>query len=511
MIKLRAVPHAFWPSKDYSFVVRFLLSVWIRTVPFETMLSFTSEPAGLSEAMYGHLDEDLLRKWYPLVIDKKCGGYFANITYDWRLAPEQEKMIITQARHVWTTTNAAAFVADNSPYEIFARHGFLFLRDIMWDQRYGGFYQIRSREGGYSDCRGWSEEKRAYGNAFAIYALAALYGFAHDPGVLDLAKRTFEWLETHAYDPEFKGYFQFLTRHGEPFDENSQYRSVAADFREAGFKDQNSSVHLLAAYTELYRVWKDDIVRARLAALLELIRDTMVTKDGSLQLFFTRDWTPVSFRMASEPTRSLNYTLDHVSFAHDYQAAYLMLEASSVLGIENDTRTLTVAKRMLDHAMENGWDRDRGGFFDWGYFLEGSNRCTIVKSTKAWWSQAEALNALLVFSRIFPEEARYQEFFEKQWNYIDTYLLDHRNGDWYEGGIDMEPSCATGPKGHMWKDAYHTSRALMNCIALLSERTQRETGIHRRKHEMEEFAQHWKNTKCAADEKAKTTVDSRLE
>ena len=33
-----------------------------------------------------------------------------------------------------------------------------------------------------SDVNGWREEKRAYGNAFAVYALAALYGQTHDPG-----------------------------------------------------------------------------------------------------------------------------------------------------------------------------------------------------------------------------------------------------------------------------------------------------------------------------------------
>jgi mannobiose 2-epimerase len=480
-------------------------------VPFEAMLSFTSQSPGLSQTLYEHLDENLLRKWYPLVIDKKCGGYFTNVSHDWRLAAEQEKMIVTQARHVWTTSKAAAFVPDAPRYDMFARHGFLFLRDFMWDQRYGGFYQIRSREGGYSECRGWGEEKRTYGNAFGIYALAALYGVTHDVGALDLAKETFGWLEAHAYDPEFKGYFQFLTRQGEPFDENSQHRSVASDIREVGFKDQNSSIHLLEAYTELYRVWKDDTLGARLASLLELIRDTMVTKNGYLQLFFARDWTPVSFRMTSEATRSLNYSLDHVSFGHDYETAFLMLEASRALGIENDTRTLTVSKQMLDHAMENGWDRDLGGFFDGGYYLEGSDRCTIVKSTKTWWPQAEALNTLLIFSRIFPEDARYREFFEKQWEYVDTYGLDHRNGDWYEGGLDKEPSCATAPKGHMWKCSYHTGRALMNCIALLSNETSGESGIAKRRRELEKLVEHWKHVKCPGDESAKTTAQARLE
>jgi len=456
------------------------------------MLSSISHSPGLPETLYHHLNENLLRKWYPLVIDEECGGYFTNVTHDWHLAADQEKMIVTQARHIWTTSKAAAFVADPPQYEMFARHGLLFLTNFMWDKRYGGFFQIRSREGGYSECRGWGDEKRTYGNAFGIYALAALYDLTCDPDVLGFAKKAFEWLESHAYDHEYKGYFQFLTRQGEPFDEDSQYRSVASDIREVGLKDQNSSIHLLEAYTELYRVWKDDTLRARLAALLALVRDTMVTEKGYLHLFFTRDWIPVSFRMASEATRTLNYSLDHVSFGHDYETAFLLLEASHALGIQNDVRTLSVAKQMLDHAICKGWDQHLGGFFDGGYYLDGSDQCTIVKNTKTWWSQAEALNALLIFSRIFPHDANYRELFEKQWEYINKYLLDHQNGDWFEGGLDKEPHLSTGPKGHIWKCAYHTGRALMNCVALLTDEKHVTPGIGRRKCEMEKLIKHWK-------------------
>ena len=369
------------------------------------MIFFAPNSPGLSATFDYHLNENLLCKWYPLVIDEKCGGYFTNITHDWHLAPEQEKMIVSQARHLWTTSKAVA-----------------------------------------------------------IYGLAALYARTHDPVALDLAKEAFEWLETHAHDPEYDGYFQFLTREGEPFDENSQYRSVASDIREVGLKDQNSAVHLLEAYTELYRVWKDNSLRARLASLLHMIRETMVTGEGYLRLFFTRDWTPLTFRTASEATRTLNYGLDHVSFGHDAKTAFLLLQASNALGIENDVRTLAVAKQLLNHTIENGWDPHCGGFFDGGYYPEGSNRCVIVKETKTWWVQAETLNTLLLFSYLFPDAACYLELFEKQWEYIDTYLLDHRNGDWFEGGLDKEPFHATGPKGHMWKCTYHTSRALMNCV-----------------------------------------------
>ncbi len=450
--------------------------------------------ADLVEVFGRLLDDGILRRWYPLVIDRECGGYFTNVKSDWTLAPEQEKMIVGQARHIWTTTRAATFFAEGSTYTEYARHGFLFLRDGMWDRQCGGFYQIRSRSGGWSDVRGWREEKRTYGNAFAVYALAALYGLTRDPEVLEFAKQAFCWIEDHAYDPRYKGYFQFLTREGKVFDTSSEYRCIASDNNEVGFKDQNSSIHLLEAYTELYRVWRDPTLREQLSSLLELIRDTMVTERGYLQLFFYPDWSPLSFRDREADVREQNFGLDHVSVGHDYETAFLMLEASHVLGLKNDTRTLAVAKKMLDHALMSGWDNELGGFYDGGYYFKGEDTCTIIHPTKNWWAQAEALNALLLFSKIYPGST-YDGFFMREWEYVQKYIIDWEKGDWFEGGLDKEPHFRTGPKSHIWKCTYHTTRGLTNCITMLGG------GKEQRRKEMEEFIGHWRKTARALEAK----------
>jgi mannobiose 2-epimerase len=227
----------------------------------------------------------------------------------------------------------------------------------------------------------------------------------------------------------------------------------------------------MEAYTELYHVWKDPKLYTQLQSIMELIRDTMVTKEGYLQLFFHNDWSPVSYRNSSESERKANFGLDHVSFGHDYETAFLMLEASYVLGLQNDRCTLDIAKKMLDHAIQYGFDEKRGGIFDGGYYFLGQKKCAIIKETKNWWAQAEGLNALLLFARIFPDD-KYSEYFLRQWNYVKSNIIDATGGDWFEGGLDKEPHFRTGPKSHMWKCTYHTCRALMNCISLLKEDSQ---------------------------------------
>jgi len=79
----------------------------------------------------------------------------------------------------------------------------------MWDKTYGGFYNLVDRKG--TDKSNPLAPKEAYGNAFAIYALAAYYKASQDTAALGLVKKAFSWLEKHSHDPVYKGYYQHLT------------------------------------------------------------------------------------------------------------------------------------------------------------------------------------------------------------------------------------------------------------------------------------------------------------
>lgn len=416
------------------------------------------EKQEIARQMEKSLKEDLLTKFFPRTIDEEQGGFLSSFTYDWKLSGPQDKMIVTQARHTWTPSKAAQLYPQNPVYLKAARHGYEFLKNTMWDKKNGGFYTWVSRDGKPR----MDELKTAYGNAFGIYALAAYYQTTGDTTALNLAKQAFAWLEKHSHDPVKKGYFQHLSIEGKPV------LTPSANNKEVGYKDQNSSIHLLEAFAELYTVWPDELVRERLQEMLTLIRDTIVTDKGYLTLFLTPDWKPVSYRDSSETARKANYGLDHVSFGHDVETAYLMLEASHILGLKHDEKTVRITKKMVDHALENGWDEKAGGFYDRGYYLKGQDKITIVHDAKNWWTQAEALNTLLLMADTYPNDKhQYMEKFKKQWDYVQQYMLDKTHGGWYDGGIDKEPDRKTAAKGHAWKACYHESRSLMNCLQRL--------------------------------------------
>ena len=424
----------------------------------------SDEREKIAKEMEHSIKRELLDKWYPQSVDSLAGGFLTTFTYDFKPTGQQDKMIVTQSRHVWTNSKAALHYPNSTYHLQAAQHGFRFLKDHMWDKTYGGFYSLVDRKG---NVKSNDSIKTAYGNAFGIYALSAYYGASRDTTALSLAKQAFLWLEKNSHDPQHKGYFQHLNRQGKPIQRNNAVPSTS----DLGYKDQNSSIHLLEAFTELYSVWPDPLVRTRLQEMLLLIRDTITSPKGYLVLFLQPDWKPVSFRDSDESTILKHRNLDHVSFGHDVETAFLMLEASHVLGIKNDTKTLTIAKRMVDHALANGWDANTGGFYDEGYYFKNKSGITITKDTKNWWAQAEGLNTLLLMADLFPgDQMQYFQKFKQLWNYSKTYLIDHEYGDWYEGGLDKEPHKKTTLKGHIWKATYHQYRALASCIQQLRAR-----------------------------------------
>ncbi|MGD1890791.1 MAG: AGE family epimerase/isomerase [Cyclobacteriaceae bacterium] len=404
--------------------------------------------------------DDVLKSWYPRSLDTTHGGYLANWTYDWEMAPQQNKMIVTQARHLWTTSKVLKDEPQNPLNQQATELGFRFLKDKMWDAKQGGFYWLVNREG-QPIFNGEGKYKRIYGQAFGVYALAAYAQVNNSEEVLNFAKEAFLWLEDNAHDKENKGYYSVVFQDGTPLTQDKQIRqNLPVSWM---YKEQNAGIHLMEAFTELYRVWPDSLVRDRLVEILHLVRDTMVNERGHLTLFFTEDWQPISYADSSQSAREANYGIDHVSFGHDIETAFLMLDASEVLGNFEYDETLKVAKQLVDHTLRTGFDPARSGIYQRGYYLNlpQDSTVSIIDSEKDWWSQAEGLNTLLIFTNLFPEDERYPRRFSRLWKYTRTYMIDHGHGGWYNLGLDVTPDSRISPKGQAWKGNYHNGRTLM--------------------------------------------------
>jgi mannobiose 2-epimerase len=425
-----------------------------------TTNAFTQLANELEESLFKYI----IDPWYPRNIDTIHGGYISAFNHDWALSEgSQDKAIVQQARHVWATSRIYEAYPEKQEFLKYADHGFRFLRDAMWDKQYGGFYAYVTRNGAPQDNS--IDDKRIYGQAFAVYGMSQYYRMSKNEEALNLAKKEFVWMEEHAHDHQYGGYFEMLRRDGTPthLEQTDDAGTDSSPF--SGIKDYNSSIHIMEAITELYLIWPDSLVRARLEEMFLLIRDTFVHPDGYLQLFFRPDWTLVSDE-AFNP---------HITYGHDVETAFLLLETAHVLGWGEDEKTHQIAKLLVDHSLVSGWDQEAGGFFDAGKEIDGEIK--IIHNHKSWWGLVEGMNALLLMHTIYPDDPNdYYGKFLKAWEHIDTYLIDKEFGGWYNHALDTYPESVTRDKSHIWKTTYHNARGMINCIHMLrSNRTDAES------------------------------------
>jgi mannobiose 2-epimerase len=411
----------------------------------------------------------LLQCFYPRVIDTIHGGYWTNFENDWTLSKKQHKMLVTQARDLWTASRAAEFFPDNPVYRKAADHGYQFLTGQMWDTVYGGFFQNY-----YSDSVQKTDHsfKLTYGNAFALYALSEYARINKDPAVLEWVKKSFYWLENSVHDSVYRGYFNISTPESiagsDPLPKQAVRR---AGWGNPDMKDQNTSIHLMEAFTAAYLVLPEEPVRKRLTEMLELIRDSMVNRDGYLNLYFTKKWEPLTNRDSSRAYILKNPGFDHISFGHNIETAYLLVDASQALYGSPDPVTLTTAKKLTDNTVLHGFDKNYYGLFDKGYMFLPENKVEIIDSTKVWWAQAEAWHALALFSTLYPKETVYPKAFASMWSYIQKEIIDHQYGGWYNSGLDKNPETKTLQKAHAWKACYHDGRALFQVLTYAKQET----------------------------------------
>jgi cellobiose epimerase len=371
-----------------------------------------------------------LKAWYPRAKDSDYGGYLSDFSYNWSSSGQHNKMIVSQARHLWVTSRAALLFPEEKMYKELAAHGFNFMKNKMWDHQYGGFFYHLDRTGNTQiDTR-----KRIYGEAFAIYGLSMYYLLSGNPEALDLAIKTFRWIEEHGRDKEYNSYFQYTSRAGVP---------VLTDD-----KEHNNVMHLLEAYATLYDVWPDEQLYDAIHNIIYLLDERLRSPEGFLYTFFNRDLTP--------STNKYN----EVSFGHNVQVGYLVYDAFQMMEEEIPEQTRVFIKEIIDHTLTYGYDNSRGGIYNLGRF--NNPGYSITDQEKNWWTTAEGLNSLLLMKNLYPGETLYQQLFDKQWDYILKNALDTVYGGWYSAGLDTKPSSKTSGKGHIWKTSYHTGRALFN-------------------------------------------------
>ena len=385
------------------------------------------------KAFEEELIQNILPFWMTKMVDDKHGGFYGRIDGLNMLHERAHKGIILNARILWTFSAAHLQTANRDYLKAAIRAYDYFIHHFM-DESDGGVYWMLNYKGEAINTR-----KQIYAQAFAIYALSEYYKVTKQQEVLDQAIALFRLIETYSFDSQSNGYL-------EAFDQEWRLlldlRLSEKDANEA--KTMNTHLHILEAYTNLYQVWPDELLRRRLNNLIELFRDRFISNAFHFHLFFDEFW---------------NLKSDSFSFGHDIEGSWLLAEAAHTLGDEILIKEIDeLAIQMVEASLE-GMDQDGGLMNEAGPF-------GLEDSDKHWWPQAEALVGLVNAWQI-TGNAKYLDHAGQTWTFIKNKIVDRTYGEWHWRVTKEGEVIHSEDKAGPWKCPYHNGRAMLELMKRL--------------------------------------------
>lgn len=401
----------------------------------------------------GEAREHLLGRIIPFwrgLRDDVNGGWYGYMSYGLETDRDAVKGCILNSRITWFFANAylcckngliAAGECEKhgyTPEDILAeaRHGYEFLKEHCLDRTNGGIYWSLHADGTPEDTT-----KHTYNQAFCIYALSSYYEATGDAESLKTAFELFELIEEKCKDEV--GYLEAFTVDFKPeSNEKLSENGVMAA------KTMNTLLHVFEAYTQLYKVSKDERVGARLGWIMDTFADKIYNPERHRQeVFFDENYHSI---------------IDLHSYGHDIETAWLMDHGVDVLGKESYRSKLSpITKDLTAQIYKIAFD---------GHSL--ANECDkgVVNEHRIWWVQAESVVGFLNGYQRDRSHAEYLEAALRQWEFIKEYVIDKREGSEWFWEVDKNGKpYPDRPIVEPWKCPYHNGRMCMEIMRRAEE------------------------------------------
>ncbi len=380
----------------------------------------------LHEQYRAALLDDVVPFWERHGVDRECGGFFTCLDRTGQVYGT-DKPVWIMGRATWLYATLYRTVEPRPDWLALARHGYEFLTRYCFDPR-GKMYFLVTRDG-----RPLRMRRYYFSEVFGVLALTALARATGD----DLIRR------------RAVGLFQTLVRALR----TPGVIEPKVDPRTRPLKALSPLMCLLNVADTL-RQLDDAPAYERLIdeCVEEIFRDFVKDEDGSV----LETVGPRGERLDEPDGRTMNP-------GHAIECAWFILDIARRRG---DAALAQRTLRIVDYALERGWDRTYGGLL---YFVDVAGRppTQLEHDLKLWWPHCEALVAVLMAWRMTGTE-QYARWFERLHDYTFAHFPDPEYGEWY-GYLHRDGTVSTPLKGNLWKGPFHIPRALLYCERLLAE------------------------------------------
>ena len=393
----------------------------------------TRDLSNLCSEMQTELTNHILPFWMNQMVDNEFGGFFGRIDGSGQVITGAEKGGILNARILWTFSSAFLHLKDHI-YRQTAERARKYILSAFFDDVYQGTYWKITHDGKPLDTK-----KQIYSQAFFIYAFSEFFRATADRTSLDKAIALFHLIEEKSFDARWNGYFEAYNREWKLL---ADLRLSAKDVNEK--KTTNTHLHILEAYTNLYRIWKDPLLGKQLANLVHIFLDKIINPlSHHMGLFFDEEWH----------SRSLL-----ISYGHDIEASWLIVEAAKVLDDPGLLESVKSACIPLALSAMEGFQEDGSLIY------EKDPETGHTDFERHWWPQAEAIVGLMNLFELTGNEKHLEDAMQC-WQYVYHNLIDREKGEWYWSIYPDGTPNRKEDKAGFWKCPYHNGRA---CLEIMS-------------------------------------------
>jgi mannose/cellobiose epimerase-like protein (N-acyl-D-glucosamine 2-epimerase family) len=376
--------------------------------------------------------------------------------------------------------------------------------DHVRDEEYGAFYMSLSRtwQPVPSWRRGWDKVPAMISRQ--IFSFSAAYLLSGEERYIEVAREGANYLLEHAWDEEYGGWFNSLTRTGAPKYTNKSvdlqlytnvglalYYFTTGDKRVRSHIEQSIKIRRTHAHDEEFGGYYQALNRDL------SIRDDGKNKHahygyvGSFSLNYwlaTRDpgfqqWTAhltdLTLDRMTDPEEGWVYGF-HSLFdrkwkrtpykVNDVEVASIGAQLTAVLSFlrlyhqTGNAIYLERGKTLGDKLCRFGWDAERGG---WVNLVEkASPHRPVASPVVSWWIQIYGAFLQLHLYHLTQEE-HYLERFRKGELFYDRYFVDHEYGGVFGSVLPDGSLIGDGRKSAVWQTSYHEiEHGLLNYLYL---------------------------------------------
>jgi len=398
----------------------------------------------LSEELGAELLSNIIPYWLTHSMDHENGGFYGQIDSNNVQIVDADKGSVLMARILWTFSACYKRFGSDELKDA-ADHAFEFIKNHCWDKSNGGVHWMVQSNGNPKDRR-----KFLYAQSFAIYSLSEYYSATGNREALELAKELFRIVELKCADTKNGGYHEVFDKN---WNKLTDARLSEKDQNEP--KSTNTHLHIMEAYTNLFRSWKSAELKDRLEALIDLFINRIVNKNQTSTFpFFNRQWEPKS---------------SDISFGHDIETSWLLHEAANLLNDDQRLKAVElIGLNIANFVQNNGLDGD-GGMFN------GGDRNGVTDDRKDWWPQAEGIVGFFNAYQV-SDDVTYLESADQLWEFIKEFIVDKKNGEWHEK-VSRSGEPFKLDKVRSWKCPYHNTRAALEILERADSILNTQTGV----------------------------------